>query len=295
MSDYIISCCSTADMDQSFFDENNVPFACFHFFVDDVIYEDNIGKSMGFAEFYQKMRDGALTRTSQVNADAYVEMLRPYLEKGMDVLHMTLSSGISGTYNSACIARDMLLEEFPERTIYVLDTLSASCGFGLMVDAALEKQRNGMDIHELNQWLLDNRNFMIHWVMPTDLTYLIRGGRVSKTAGTIGNLLNICPLIDLNIEGKLIVREKVRTKKKAMKALLDKMKIQAQGGIDYSGKCFLNHSDCLEDAMTLATMIEEAFPNLNGPVQISNIGTVIGSHTGPGTLVLCYWGNERVE
>lgn len=295
MSNYIISCCSTADLNQSFFDENKVPFACFHFFVDDVIYEDNLGKSMDFSEFYQKMRDGAMTRTSQVNAEAYVEMLRPYLEKGMDVLHITLSSGISGTYNSACIAKDMLLEEFPERTIYVVDSLSGSCGFGLMVDTALEKQRAGMDIHELSQWIVDNRNLLNHWIMTSDLTYLIRGGRVSKASGTIGNLLNICPLIDLNIEGKLIVREKVRTKKKAIKAQLEKMKLHAQGGTDYSGKCFLSHSDCLEDAKALAAMIEESFPNLNGPVEISNIGTVIGSHTGPGTMALCFWGDERIQ
>lgn len=129
--------------------------------------------------------------------------------------------------------------------------------------------------------------------MTSDLTYLIRGGRVSKASGAIGNLLNICPLIEVNAEGKLIVREKVRTKKKAIKAQAEKMKIHAQNGTDYSGKCFLSHSDCIEDAKALATMVEEAFPNLNGPVEISNIGTVIGSHTGPGTMALCFWGDER--
>lgn len=293
MSNYIISCCSTADLNQSFFDENKVPFACFHFFVDDVMYEDNLGVSMDLTTFYQKMREGAMTRTSQVNAESYVEMLRPYLEQGMDVLHLTLSSGISGTYNSACIAKDMLLEEFPDRTIYVIDSLSASAGYGLVVDTALEKQKAGMDIHELNQWILDNRGKLNHWVMTSDLTYLIRGGRVSKASGTIGNLLNICPIIEVNSEGKLIVREKVRTKKKAIKAQAEKMKIHAQNGTDYNGKCFLSHSDCLDDAKALAAMIEEAFPNLNGPVQISNIGTVIGSHTGPGTMALCFWGDER--
>lgn len=293
MSNYVISCCSTADLNQSFFDENKVPYACFHFFVDDVMYEDNLGKSMDFATFYQKMRDGAMTRTSQVNAEAYIDMMRPYLEQGMDILHLTLSSGISGTYNSACIAKDMLLEEFPDRTIYVIDSLSASAGYGLMVDTALEKQKEGMDIHELNQWLLDNRGRLNHWVMTSDLTYLIRGGRVSKASGTIGNLLNICPIIEVNSEGKLVVREKIRTKKKAIKTQAEKMKIHAQNGTDYSGKCFLSHSDCLEDATGLASMVEEAFPNLNGPVQISNIGTVIGSHTGPGTIALCFWGDER--
>lgn len=292
MSNYIISCCSTADLNQSYFDDNKVPFACFQFFVDDVMYEDNLGKSMDFATFYQKMRDGAMTRTSQVNAEGYIEMLRPYLEEGKDVLHITLSSGISGTYNSACIAKDMLSEEFPDRTIYVIDSLTASVGYGLLVDTALAKQREGMDIHTLNQWILDNRLKLKLWLMVSDLTYLVRGGRVSKASGAIGNLLNICPLIDFDVEGKLSVREKVRTKKKALKTQVEKMKEGASGGTEYNGKCFISHSDCLEDAKTLAAMVEEAFPNLNGPVEISNIGTVIGSHTGPGAVVLCYWGDE---
>ena len=292
MSNYIISCCSTADLNQDYFDNNKVPFACFQFFVDDVMYEDNLGKSMDFATFYQKMRDGAMTRTSQVNAEGYIDMLRPYLEAGKDVLHITLSSGISGTYNSACIARDMLSEEFPDRTIYVIDSLTASVGYGLLVDTALAKQQEGMDIHTLNQWILDNRLKLKLWLMVSDLTYLVRGGRVSKASGAIGNLLNICPLIDFDVEGKLSVREKVRTKKKALKTQVERMKESASGGTEYNGKCFISHSDCLEDAKTLAAMVEEAFPNLNGSVEISNIGTVIGSHTGPGAVVLCYWGDE---
>ncbi len=295
MSNYIISCCSTADLNQSYFDENKVPFACFHFFVDDVMYEDNLGKSMDFSTFYQKMRDGAMTRTSQVNAEAYVDMLRPYLEEGKDVLHITLSSGISGTYNSACIAQDMLKEEFPDRTVYIIDSLTGSVGYGLLVDTALAKQKEGMDIHTLNQWLLDNRLNVGLWLMVSDLTYLVRGGRVSKASGAIGNLLNICPLIEFDDEGKLNVREKVRTKKKALKTQVEKMKTTAVGGTEYNGKCFISHSDSLEDAKTLASMVEEVFPNLDGPVEICNIGTVIGSHTGPGAVVLSYWSDKTTE
>jgi len=250
---------------------------------------------MDFATFYQKMRDGAMTRTSQVNAESYVEMLRPYLEQGKDVIHITLSSGISGTYNSACIAQDMLSEEFPDRTVYVIDSLTGSVGYGLLVDTALAKQREGMDIHTLNQWLLDNRLKLKLWLMVSDLTYLVRGGRVSKASGAIGNLLNICPLIEFDTEGKLNVREKVRTKKKALKTQLERMKANASGGTEYNGRCFISHSDCLEDAKTLAAMVEEAFPNLDGPVEISNIGTVIGSHTGPGAVVLTYWSDELTE
>ena len=236
MSNYIISCCSTADLNQDYFDNNKVPFACFQFFVDAVMYEDNLGKSMDFATFYQKMRDGAMTRPSQVNAEGYIDMLRPYLEAGKDVLHITLSSGISGTYNSASIAKDMLSEEFPDRTIYVIDSLTASVGYGLLVDTALAKQQEGMDIHTLNQWILDNRLKLKLWLMVSDLTYLVRGGRVSKASGAIGNLLNICPLIDFDVEGKLSVREKVRTKKKALKTQVEKMKESASGGTEYNGK-----------------------------------------------------------
>lgn len=295
MSDYIISCCSTADLTKEHFEKRDIHYVCFHFMLDDASYMDDLGTSISFEDFYQKMAEGAMTKTSQVSIGEYMEYFRPFLEAGQDLLHITLSSGISGTYSSACLARDMLAEEFPNRKIYVIDSSAASSGYGLLMDAIADKRDEGMDIDELQTWILDHRLNLHHWFFSTTLTYFIRGGRISKAAGTVGNLLNICPLMNVNFEGKLIVREKIRTKKKVMKAIVDKMKEHAENGLDYSGKCYISQSACYEDARAVADLIEEQFPKLAGKVEIFDIGTTIGSHTGPGTVALFFWGSRRED
>ena len=295
MSDYILSCCSTADLSKEHFEQRDIHYICFHFMLDDITYPDDLGQSIPLPEFYQKMADGAMTKTSQVNADEFVDYFRPFLQEGKDILHLTLSSGISGVYNSACIAKDMLSEEFPDRKIYIIDSLAASSGYGLLMDALADKRDEGLDIDALKDWATEHLLNLNHWFFSSDLTFFIRGGRISKAAGTIGNLLNICPLMNVNNEGKLIVREKVRSKKKVIKAIVGKMEDLARDGLDYNGKCYICQSACYEDARAVADLIESKFPNLDGKVEINNIGTVIGSHTGPGTVALFFWGQERTE
>lgn len=295
MNSYIISCCSTADLSREHFEKREIYFACFHFMLDDATYDDDLGRSIPFDEFYQRMADGAETKTSQINVDEFIEYFRSFLEKGQDILHITLSSGISGVYNSACIARDMLKEEFPDRNIHIIDSLAASSGYGLLMDAIADKRDNGMDIDTLYQWVMDNRLLLNHWFFSSDLTFYIKGGRVSKASGTIGNLLNICPLLNVDKEGKLIVREKVRTKRKVIKEIVAKMEDTARDGLNYNGKCYISQSACYEDARAVADLIEEKFPKLDGTVEINHIGTVIGSHTGPGTVALFFWGTGREE
>lgn len=295
MNDYILSCCSTADLSKEHFEQRDIHYICFHFMLDDITYPDDLGQSIPFPEFYQKMADGAMTKTSQVNADEFVEYFRPFLQEGKDIIHFTLSSGISGVYNSACIARDMLAEEFPDRKIYMIDSLAASAGYGLLMDELADKRDEGLDIDALKDWATEHLLNLNHWFFSGDLTFFIRGGRISKTAGTIGNMLNICPLMNVNNEGKLIVREKVRSKKKVIKAIVGKMEELARDGLNYDGKCYISQSACYEDARAVADLIESKFPNLAGKVEINNIGTVIGSHTGPGTVALFFWGQERTE
>lgn len=295
MGDYIISCCSTADLSKEHFEKRDIHFVCFHFMLDGVMFDDDLGKSIPIADFYQKMVDGAETSTSQVNAEEYQQYFRTFLEKGQDILHVTLSSGISGTYNSACIARDMLEEEFPERRIYIVDSLAASSGYGLLMDAIADKRDSGMELNALYQWVCEQRLFLNHWFFSSDLTFYVKGGRVSKASGAIGNLLNICPLLNVNNEGKLIVREKVRTKRKVIKQIVAKMEEHAKDGLGYSGKCYISQSACYDDARAVADLIEDKFPNLKGNIEIFDIGTVIGSHTGPGTVALFFWGSERGE
>lgn len=291
---YVLSCCSTADLSKEHFEKINVNYICFHFEMDGVQYSDDLGQTIPFDEFYQKMVDGADTRTSQVNVDEYSNYFRTFLEEGKDVLHLCLSSGISGSYNSARIAAAQLREEFPDRKLYVVDSLAASSGFGLLMQTLADKRDAGEDIDTLHQWALENRTKMHHWFFSTDLTFYVKGGRVSKVSGWFGTVLNICPLLNMDAEGRLIPRKKIRGKKAVIQAIVDQMVENAENGTDYSGKCYISQSACMEDARAVADLVEAKFPNLNGKVEINNIGTTIGSHTGPGTVALFFWGTERV-
>lgn len=295
MSEYILSCDSTADLSQSHFDEIDVRYVCFHFSLDGKEYPDDLGKSIPFPDFYARMAAGAETATSQVNVQEYMQYFEGFLREGKDVLHVNVSSGLSGSYNSACIARDSLAEDYPDRKIRIVDSLGASSGYGLLMDTLAEKKREGMDLDSLADWAEENRLRVHHWFFSTDLTFYIRGGRISKTSGMIGSLLNICPLLNMDSDGLLVPRYKIRTKKKVIHAIVDRMTECADGGTDYSGKCYLSHSACLEDAREVARLVEERFPNLKGRVEINDIGTTIGSHTGPGTVALFFWGVQRTK
>ena len=295
MSEYCITCCSTADMPASYFEENQIPYTCFHFMLDGKEYPDDLGKTVPFDKFYQMITDGAQPTTAQVNTEQYAQLFESVLKQGKDVLHLTLSSGISGTYNSANLARMQMEEKYPDRKIFVIDSLAASSGYGLLVDQALENQKNGMSLEENAKWIEDNKSKLHHWFFSTDLTSFIRGGRISKVSGFFGQALNICPLMNVNNEGKLIPRNKYRGKKQVIREMVKRMEQHAQNGLDYSGKCFISNSACMEDAQKVARLVEEAFPKLNGKVMINSIGTVIGTHTGPGTVALFFWGDERTE
>lgn len=295
MSDYIISACSTADLTKEQFEKYDVKYTCFHFNIDSETYPDDLGQSMPFKTFYDRMRDGADTSTSQVNPEQYIDFFTPYLEEGKDILHLTLSSGISGTYNSAMIAKEELEEKYPDRKIYVIDSLAASVGYGMLMHELSDMRTAGKTIDELVEWIDANKLKIHHWVMVSDLKWLVKGGRVSKVSGVLGSMLNICPLINVNKEGKLAPQEKIRTKKKAISRIVEMMEVNADNGLDYDGKCYIAHSDCPEDAEYMKNMIEEKFKNLKGKVIVNSIGTVIGSHTGPGTMVPVFFGKERTE
>lgn len=283
MNNYILSCCSTADITQEHFDKKDISYICFHYELNGKEYPDDLGKSMPFDEFYKAMQNGATTKTSQVNSDEFEEYFEEFLKQGKDIVHVCLSSGISGVYNSAVIAQNDLKEKYPDRKIYVIDSLCASSGYGLFLDKLADLRDSGMSAEELYKWAEDNKTKLQSWFFSTDLTFYIRGGRISKTSGAIAGILNICPLLNVNVEGKLIPREKVRSKKKVIAAIVKKMVENAENGTDYSGKCYISQSACYDDAKKVADLVEETFPKLNGKVEINTIGTTIGSHTGPGT------------
>lgn len=198
MNEYVISCCSTADLSAQHFADRDIQYICFHFYLNGRHYADDLGKSISFPDFYQAMANGAETKTSQVNEDEFTAYFTPFLEQGKDILHVCLSSGISGVHNSAVLAQKALAEKYPERKIYIVDSLGASSGYGLLMDTLADKRDAGMDIDTLYQWALDHRLQMHHWFFSTDLTFYVKGGRISKASGWFGTILQICPLLNMD-------------------------------------------------------------------------------------------------
>lgn len=295
MSDYILSCCSTADLTKEHFEKRGISYICFHYQMDGKQYTDDLGQSMPFEKFYQAMADGAETKTSQVNAEEYQAYFETFLKQGKDVLHVCLSSGISGAINSAMIAKEELSQKYPKRQILVVDSLGASSGYGLLMDQLADLRDQGQSLQQVYDWVEQHKLELNHWFFSTDLTFYIKGGRISKTAGFIGGVLNICPLLNMDDQGRLIPRFKIRTKKKVIRTIVDKMEEYARDGRDYSGKCYISQSGSYEDARAVADLVEARFPHLNGKVLINYVGTTIGSHTGPGTVALFFWGKKRTE
>ncbi len=291
--DYILSCCSTSDLNAQHYVDRNIKTVLFHFIVDGKDYMDDFGQSYPYEKFYNDMEAGCMTKTSQVSSGEYYKFFEPFLQEGKDILHVTLSSGLSGTYQSACNAASMLKEKYPDRKIYIVDSLGASSGYGLLMDKLADLRDQGMAIEELRAWAEEHKLEVHHWFFSTDLKYYVRGGRISKTSGFLGNLLHICPLLNMDEDGHLAPREKIRTIKKVEKIIVEKMVEFADKGLDYDGKVYISMSNCMEYAKPVAEMVEAKFPHMKGKVLINSIGTTIGSHTGPGTVALFFWGKKR--
>lgn len=293
MADYCLSCCSTVDLTPERMRERDLHYVCFKFQIDGVEYPDDMGVSMPSEELFRRMAAGAETKTSQISVDEYMKYFETMLKAGKDILHVTLSTGLTGTYNAACIAKAELAEQYPERKLYVVDSLGASSGYGLIMETLADLRDAGGTIDELYAWAEANKLRMHHWFFSTDLSFYVRGGRISRAAGLVGTMLNICPLLNMDKDGHLAPREKIRGKRNVIKRIVEQMERHAEGGLEYSGRCHICHSLCMEDARTVAAMVEERFPRLQGRVEIFPIGTTIGSHTGPGTMALFFWGDPR--
>jgi DegV family protein with EDD domain len=295
MSEFVVTCCSTADMPADYFQSRAIPYVCFHFHLDGKEYPDDLGQTIPFDEFYARIAAGALPVTSQVNVGEFIAFFEPFLAQGQDVLHISLSSGLSGAYNSALLAREQLMAKYPDRQIRVVDSLGASSGYGMSVDLAADLKESGATLEETYERIEATKLHIHHWFFSTDLTHYKRGGRISAASAIVGSILNICPLMNMDHLGRLIPREKIRGKKRVIQEIVARMEQHAQGGLDYSGKCFISNSACYEDARAVADLVEQKFPHLNGKVMINSVGTVIGSHTGPGTVALFFVGDERVN
>ena len=296
MNKFLLSCCSTSDLNVKHYKDRGIRYICFHYFLDGIEHKDDFGETLPISEFYKKMEQGAMTKTSQLNAQDYYNYFENLINEGYkEILHLTLSSGISGTINSARIAVNMINEKYKDVKIYIVDSLAASSGYGLLMEKLADLKDEGKSIEEVRDWAENNRLFINHWFFSTDLKYYVRGGRISRTSGFFGNMLHVCPLLNINDEGKLIPREKIIGKKKVINAIVQKMIENAKDGKDYNDYCYISHSAVFEDAKAVKDKVEDYFPNLKGKVEIFDIGTTIGSHTGPGTVALFFVGKERKE
>lgn len=287
MGEYIITVNSTVDLPKEWLEERNVPVIPLKYTIDDQTYDDMNGLSA--KEFFQKLRDGKMATTTQVNPEQAKDAFEPFLKEGKDILHLGFSSGLSGTYNSMRIAAEDLMEEYPDRTIIVIDTLCACLGEALLLYYALKKKEEGMDIRELAAWVEEHKLHICHDVTVDDLNHLHRGGRASKATAVVGTMVKIKPIIHMDNNGKLQVVGKERGRKKSLNKIVDMAAEQAKGW--ENDIIMITHGDCLEDAEYVAKLVREKMGIDN--ILINNIGTVIGSHTGPGVVAVFCMGSER--
>ena len=293
MSEYVIITDTSADIPASVLDKGQIHLIPMVYQLNGEEHPHKDPGSWDSKAFYDQLRNGGTGSTSQISPAVYTDYFEPFLKEGKDILHLCLSSGISGVINSALAAQKELAEKYPERKIYVVDSLGASSGYGLLMDQLADLRDEGMSIEELAAWAEEHKLEMNHWFFSTDLKFYIKGGRISKTAGFVGGMLGICPLLNMDDAGRLIPRAKIRSKRKVIQAIVDKMEECAKDGLDYSGKCYISQSACMEDAKAVASLVEQRFPKLSGKVEINYVGTTIGSHTGPGTVALFFWGKKR--
>lgn len=287
MRDYVITVNSTVDLPKEWLEERKVPVIPLKYTIDNETYTDMEGLSS--KEFFEKLRDGKMATTSQINPEEARAQLEPFLKEGKDVLHLGFSSGLSGTYNSMRIAGEELKEEYPEAKIIIIDTLCACLGEGLLLYKALQQKASGKTIEETAKWVEENKLHICHNVTVDDLFHLHRGGRISKASAVLGSVVQIKPIIHMDENGKLQVVGKERGRKKSLNKIVD-MAVEQIKGWD-NDIAMITHGDCQEDAEYVAKLVRERLGIEN--ILINNIGTVIGSHTGPGVVAVFVMGNKR--
>lgn len=280
---------SACDLTRDYIKNNNIGLLSLILNLNGQAIKDDLGETLSYKDFYNKMREGATPTTSQINAHEFEEEFIKYIKNGDSIIYISLSSSLSGTFNSANIAKNNLMNEYPNVNIYLVDSLSVSVGQGLLVAKACEMRDSGIGAEEIVNWLEENKRKVIHSILIDDLNHLKRGGRISGATAAIGGLLNIKPTLFLDDEGKLIQGEKIKGKKKALRFLVNEVREKA---VDTENEIlYICHGDCLEEAETLRDMILEEVKFKN--VIINYVGNVIGAHAGPGVLAAVFLGSNR--
>ena len=257
--------------------------------VGDDSYKYGPGGNLKIEDFYAMLRSGKFASTSAINPYTYTEEFEKYLSKGIDVVYLCFTPGLSGCYRNALLAKNELADKYPERRLVVIDSAAASIGLGLLVEQALEKQKEGYSLQELTDWVEARKLNVAHWFTVDEFEHLKRGGRVSAAVAVVGTALQIKPLLTVNREGKLEVKEKARGRKHAMEAQMRHMR--QSYAKELGNYVLIGHGDDLERAQQLGELVKSEFPETD--IHYSYIGPVIGSHTGPGMIAFTFWGNDR--
>ena len=280
---------SACDLSREYIDNNNIGLLSLVLNLNEKLIKDDLGKTLSYKDFYEQMRKGATPSTSQVNAHEFEEEFIKHVKNGDSIICITLSSALSGTFNSANIAKNNIIEEYPEAKIELVDSLSVSMGQGLLVLKACEMRDKGLSVEEIVTWIEENKRKIIHSFVVDSLNHLKRGGRISATTAAIGGLLNIKPTLYIDDDGKVVPGEKIKGKKKVLKFLVNEVKEKVINSEDQT--LYVCHGDCLEDAETLKNMILEEVKFKN--IVINYVGNVIGAHAGPGVLAVLFLGKNR--
>jgi DegV family protein with EDD domain len=280
---------SASDLSREYIEKSNIHLLPLTVIFKGKEYKDDLGQSLPSEEFYNAIKEGEMPSTAQVNVYQYTEEFKKHVKEGKAIIYVALSSALSGSYNSACIAKEAILEEFENADITVIDSKAASGGEGLLNYYAVEMLKNGSSKQEVVNWLEQNKLRVNHWFTVDDLNHLKRGGRISSTAAIMGTLLDIKPILNVNDEGKLNPVTKVKGRKKSIRALaeeFDKKIVNAEEQV-----VIINQGGCLEDAKYLERLILEKHKVKE--IIIGNIGPTVGSHTGPGVLSIYFLGEKR--
>jgi DegV family protein with EDD domain len=289
-----LSCESTVDLPYEYVTKRNISVIFYSYVIDGVEYEDNMERSIeARKKFYNLIESGNMPSTSQINEYRYEEYFEELLKKG-DVFHITLGTGMTPSYKNACKAAEVLKERYPDRKLVIVDSLCSSGGYGLLVDYCADLKDQGKNMDEIKEWVESNCNKVHHQFFSTNLKYFRRSGRVSGPSAIVGSILKICPLMRLNQEGKIVAYDKVRLTKNAIKETVSTILNNIQNGNEYDGKMFIYHSESIELAKELEKCIIDVIPNMNGKIKMLNIGNIIASHCGSGTVAVSFIGNERI-
>lgn len=289
---FTLTCESTADIPISHLAKRQICVLPYTYCLDDVEYVDDMGEYNGRTNFYKLLKQGKRPTTSQINAERYKNFFRQQLYQG-DLMHVAFDSGLSNSVYNAFYAAEELKKEFPDRRIVVIDSTCGCLGYGILVDMLADMRDNGATFDEMYDWARDNKTKIHHQFFSTTLTYYRRSGRVSGPAATLGNILHLCPILRLNREGKIIAYAKTMGTTKAIAKTLEEIAAHVQDGTNYNGRMWIAHSDCPDTASKVLEQLKTIYAKAD--VRLFEIGPVIGSHCGAGTVAVYFMGDERIE